>query len=100
LQKVYSDEEIHLTREILDKLEGLRISSGIDQLRKLKDEILLSIPQKSRPSQGITWVLQRISNLFVDICKDGEQYRAIALSLADFLEPDDILMGMPIFMMG
>jgi 3-methyladenine DNA glycosylase AlkC len=96
----FTDEEKRSTQKIMNELTNQRISEGIAQLRELKDEVLSAIPKKKRQSQGITWVVQRISCSIVGSCIGEKQNKDIALTLFKHMEKDDILMGVPIFMMG
>ena len=97
----YTTEEQGAAQAIIAELSDDRISEGIGKLRDLKDGTYAAIPDKQRQSRGITWVVQRIAKLLVDVCGDDDaQVRAIAELLYDRLEGDDRLIGVPIFMMA
>ncbi len=96
----YTNEELLYAREVIENLEDNDIPQGINQLRKFKDQVHAAIPAKRRISQGITWVLERISMLLVEACEGEEKHKQLALTLFTHLEKDDILLGVPIFMMG
>ena len=98
--EAYTDLELSYAKKILYEFTNQSISQGIDLLRTLKDDVVAGIPEKKRQSQGITWVLQRISNLLVETSEGETRIRDIALTLYLHLEMDDVLMGVPIFMMG
>lgn len=93
-------DELVEARLTITELAGLRVSEAIHHLRILKEKMLNSIPEKKRQSQGITWVLQRISDMLTEECDNDDQIKVIALSLTNELSSDDILKGVPIFMMG
>jgi 3-methyladenine DNA glycosylase AlkC len=81
-------------------LEG-HIDHGVEMLRALKDQIHASIPARQRISRGVTWVLQRLSQLFISVCTtQPQEIRALADVLFKNLALDDILVGVPIFLMA
>jgi len=98
--EAYTDLELSYAKKILYEFTNQSISQGIDLLRTLKDDVVAGIPEKKRQSQGITWVLQRISNLLVETSEGETRIRDIALTLYHHLEMEDVLTGAPIFMMG
>ena len=96
----YSQENIGSARKIVTELTQGRIEKGMELLRVLKEEIYDAIPVKKRQSQGITWVVQRISALLAEVCEGDLLIREIALVLSVHLPKDDLIMGAPIFLMG
>ena len=76
------------------------VSSGIAALRSLQADIYASIPGRQRPSRGITWVLQQISNLLAGECSDRRDMHSLAECIHFGLAPEDKLLGIPIFLMA
>jgi 3-methyladenine DNA glycosylase AlkC len=93
-------KELQSAQEILHDMQAGRITEGIARLRVLKDSIYAAIPAKQRISRGITWVVERISDCFVQVCQDDEMLRWTAQALFDHLEKTDLLLGAPIFLMA
>jgi len=94
------NEASNSSDRIIEDLTQARIESGINRLRRLKEEVYDAIPEKKRQSQGITWTLQRISDMLTGSCMDDNQVKEVSLRIASNLTDDDILNGVPIFMMG
>jgi 3-methyladenine DNA glycosylase AlkC len=97
---IFSDPEISAAQSVIADLSQDRLAQGVHRLQILREECYAAIPEKKRQSQGITWVLQHISDLLVEACDSEEQFRQIALRLWETLPPDDRLLGVPIFLMG
>ena len=95
-----SEKERQAAQSILAHLAQGRTEQGLEELRALKDEAYAEIPTRQRQSRGITWVLQRISDLLAVECRDVEQIRNVADSLFQRLASDDRLIGIPIFLMA
>lgn len=96
----FFDREIHAAEEICAALNRNQAAQAVSRLRILKDEMYASIPEKQRIGRGITWVVQRIALLFAHTCGNDTDLRRAGLDLAAILAPDDILLGVPIFIMG
>jgi 3-methyladenine DNA glycosylase AlkC len=88
------------TQAIRATLLGGCIPQGIQELRRLNNEIYAAIPAKQRISRGITWVAQRISDLLAEVCQSDAEIKAISLTLHENLEQGDRLQGAPIFLMA
>lgn len=100
MKNTFSPEEIHSIQTILTLLENGELTQGLDALRTLKQEIHAAIPERQRQSRGITWVVQQIAQLITAECGRPEQIRDIADLLDKNLRTDDLLMGIPIFLMA
>lgn len=86
---------------IIMLLRENQIAAGIEVLKALKDEIYTAIPEKQRQSRGITWVIRQISMVIVQACKENlDQVKHIAQLLHEHLAADDLLQGVPIFLMA
>ena len=96
----FPDHNVEQAELILASLRAGRIEQGIERLGRLKDDFYASIPDKKRQSQGITWVVRRISDLLVGACGEDGQARNVAQAFYMHLPPSDRLMGVPIFMMA
>jgi 3-methyladenine DNA glycosylase AlkC len=96
----FSENEIRAAEIICAALTSNRVDSAISLLRALKDEIYSAIAEKQRIGRGITWVVQRIARLFARTCGSEANLRLAGLALTAHLTPDDILLGVPIFMLG
>jgi 3-methyladenine DNA glycosylase AlkC len=96
----FTAAEIQSAQEILHDLQANHLTEGIGRLRALKDSIYTAIPEKQRISRGITWVVERISHLFTQVCNDDEIMRWTAQTLFDHLQKTDLLLGAPIFLMA
>jgi len=96
----YTTEEIDAAQVIVAHIQNGNITQGIETLEKLKDDTYAAIPDKQRRSRGITWVIQRICGMIVEICSSEENVKDIALSLYGDLRITDKLQGVPIFLMG
>jgi 3-methyladenine DNA glycosylase AlkC len=96
----FTPSELAAIQPIVQSLcEGSYVSA-IPALRTLQDSIYAAIPPKQRIGRGITWVLQRISNLICINCVDDAQLQAIALGLTGHLPESDRLFGVPIFLLA
>jgi 3-methyladenine DNA glycosylase AlkC len=82
-----------------DLLSG-QVNRGVEQLRALVDETHAAIPDKLRIGRGITWVVERISMLFAAQGLSDEIVHELALTIYNQLEEDDLLIGVPIFLMA
>jgi 3-methyladenine DNA glycosylase AlkC len=96
----FSDQETGAARAIATDLAHGCHGQAIARLRALQDRLYAAIPEKQRISRGITWVMQRLGDLLVEACGEGEAVRQFALVLDGCLEQEDRLRGVPIFMMG
>jgi 3-methyladenine DNA glycosylase AlkC len=96
----YIAEEIEAAQLIVAHIQSGNITQGIQALQKLKEDVYAAIPDKQRRSRGITWVIQRICGLIIEICADEEEFRGIALVLNENLGKTDKLQGVSIFLMG
>lgn len=96
----FSILEAQTARLIVAELTNGDPSQAIVALRELKDTSYAAIPPHQRISRGITWVMKRISRLFVSVCSGPEEIASVARLLSTHLVADDLLMGVPIFMMG
>ncbi len=96
----FTPQEIDAARDITSDLAQGRSGQAMERLRALQQAIYAAIPEKQRISRGITWVMQRLSELLVDACGDGDAVRQAALALDACLAEDDRLRGVVIFMMG
>jgi hypothetical protein len=96
----YTSKEIVSAQSIVTHIQNGNITQGIETLEKLKDDVYAAIPDKQRRSRGITWVIQRICGMIVEICLSEEDVKGIALSLYGDLGKTDKLQGVPIFLMG
>jgi 3-methyladenine DNA glycosylase AlkC len=96
----FSEEEKQSAEIIIAHLTRGDTAQGLEKLRRLKDDLHAAIPAHQRQSRGITWVLQRISQLLIAECGSPKQIRAMADILHGSLSPDDMLVGIPIFLMA
>jgi 3-methyladenine DNA glycosylase AlkC len=97
----FSPAETQSAQQIIDHLLEGQISQGVEMLRALKDDIHAAIPARQRQSRGITWVLQRISQLLISECTTQPQdIRTLADILFENLDLNDFLVGVPIFLMA
>jgi 3-methyladenine DNA glycosylase AlkC len=96
----FTDQERASALAILAQLAKGDIVLGVDSLRTLKDEIYAAIPPRLRQSRGITWVLQRLSRLLIAEVSNPEQLHYIASTLDKAIAREDVLMGVPIFLMA
>ncbi len=101
MQNNYKAPELQAARQIYTYLLTGQTEAGIELLRSLKDEVHAGIPARQRQSRGITWVVQRISRLFIAECTTRPQeIHILADILYKNLPSDDFLNGVPIFLMG
>ena len=101
MKPVFSPAEILSAQQISTSLLEGQISLGVERLQALKDEIYASIPDRQRQSRGITWVLERICQLFISECAtQPQEIRALADILFENLDLNDFLVGVPIFLMA
>jgi 3-methyladenine DNA glycosylase AlkC len=96
----FSETEQRSAHIISDLLARGDTVHGVEKLRALKDELYAAIPANQRISRGITWVLQRITQLLVAECDHTQQIRTIAELLYANIPLDDMLVGVPIFLMA
>jgi 3-methyladenine DNA glycosylase AlkC len=97
----FSPAERQSAQQIIIQLREDQINLGIEILRELKDQTYASIPAPQRQSRGITWVLQRLSQLLVLECSAQPQdIRTLAVILFENLDLSDFLVGVPIFLMA
>jgi aminopeptidase YwaD len=92
--------EIELAQEILAGLEAGRVEAAIEALKNLQASLYAGIPAKQRQSRGVTWVAEQISDLLAQECPQPEWFFAAARVLFDHLAKDDLLLGVPLFMLG
>ena len=59
----FPETELRAAEAVRQDLSNGQIAAGIEKLRALKDDIYAAIPEKQRISRGITWVVERISDL-------------------------------------
>jgi len=100
MRSEFTEEEKVSAQAIVALLLSGQSAQGLDRLRSLKDDIYAAIPNRRRQSRGIVWVLQRITLLLASECSSPDRVREIADYLQRSLSPDDILMGIPIFLMA
>lgn len=97
----FTDGQIQTARLVLDFLRRGQAEQAVPALRSMQAELYASIPDKQRQSRGITWVLQQISSLLVVVCdRNLETIRSAGLSLYSQLAQDDLLIGVPVFLMA
>lgn len=96
----FTEVEKQSARIIIADLTSGNTEQGLEKLRSLKVDFYAGIPAKQRISRGITWVLQRISLLLASECGDQKQIRTIVDNLYGSLSPDDLMVGVPIFLMA
>jgi 3-methyladenine DNA glycosylase AlkC len=97
----YSPEETQSVQRIIADLLDGHVDRGVEMLRALKDKIYSGIPARQRQSRGITWVLQRICQLFISECTaQPQEIRILANVLFENLDLNDFLVGVPIFLMA
>jgi 3-methyladenine DNA glycosylase AlkC len=97
----FSVAEKQTAQQIIACLFEGHIDPGLERLQTLNDAVYASIPAKKRISRGITWVLQRISQLLASECTNPPQeIRTLAEIMFQNLALDDILVGVPIFLMA
>ena len=96
----FSDVEIQKVNTIIQDFRSGKYHQGIVELRKLNKFIYDSIPPNLRISRGITWVMQRISNLIQAGSNGDCDTWLIACCIRENLEVTDHLSGVPIFLMG
>jgi 3-methyladenine DNA glycosylase AlkC len=87
----FSETEQRSAHIISDLLARGDTVHGVEKLRALKDELYAAIPANQRISRGITWVLQRITQLLVAECDHTQQIRTIAELLYANIPLDDML---------
>jgi 3-methyladenine DNA glycosylase AlkC len=97
----FSTAETQSAQRIVTNLLDGQINPGVEMLRALKEEIHASIPARQRQSRGITWVLQRLSQLLISECTtQPQEIRTLADVLFENLDLNDFLVGVPIFLMA
>ncbi len=96
----FSEAELQQIQIIAANLLAGRTAQGIQALRSLKDNVYAAIQPKQRISHGITWVVERLSAMFVQICSNEADLQKIALVLCDHLPADDRLLGTAVFLMA
>lgn len=96
----FSDYEAAQAEIILADLQAVHIEEGTERLGRLKDDLYASIPEKNRQSRGITWVVQRISDLLVKACDEAGQVQDVAQAFYKYLSSNERLLGVPVFMMA
>ena len=93
-------EDIRSAQAILSAFAQKDYSQGVAILRNLKDEIYASIPHKLRISRGITWVLERASQLLIHECETEEGIFRLGQDLYTQMDKSDVLQGVAIFLMA
>jgi 3-methyladenine DNA glycosylase AlkC len=96
----FSEAEVNKAAAITQDILGGYMERGVGRLRALKDEIHAAIPEKLRIGRGITWVVDRISSLLAAQGLPDETLRELVLSIYAQLKEDDLLIGVPIFLMS
>ncbi len=96
---VYSVEETDLVVQACRLILAERIDGGIAQMRVAQAAIHAAIPQKLRIGRGITWVLQRMSRMIYASITDEPERQAIRTALVEHIRMDDLLIGLPLFLM-
>ncbi len=96
----FSAAEVNAAVTITQDLLSGQVKDAVQRLSILKDETRAAIPQKLRLGRGITWVVERIAGLLADQGLDDETLRELALELCTHINEDDLLMGVPIFLMA
>jgi 3-methyladenine DNA glycosylase AlkC len=100
MKTVFSETEMNAAATITQDLIGGQVKRGVERLRALKDELHAAIPQKLQIGRGITWVVERVSVLLAAQGLLDETLRELALSIYAHLKEDDLLIGVPIFLMA
>jgi 3-methyladenine DNA glycosylase AlkC len=96
----FSEAEVSAAAAITQDLMGGQVGRGIGQLRTLKDDVHAAIPEKLRIGRGITWVVERVSMLLAAQGLPDDRQREMALFIYTQLKEDDLLVGVPIFLMA
>ena len=97
----FTSAEIQSAQQVVHNLLEGHLHPGVEKLRELKDETYASIPTPQRQSRGITWVLQRISQLLILKCiREPQDIHTLAAVLFENLDLSDFLVGVPIFLMA
>src|SRR5512139_1121297 len=100
MTNTFDDREIQSAQAVLSALAEGRVRQGIETLRRLKDALYAGIPDRQRPARGITWVVERISDLLAQAGGTDERFYEAAVTLYAQLERSDLLVGAPIFMLA
>jgi 3-methyladenine DNA glycosylase AlkC len=93
-------EEKMLARQIVAEISHGRVPQSIQRLRELQDALYAAIPDKKRSSRGITWVIQRISELLAQHCASRTAIQDLALEIYTCLDKADRLLGAAIYLMA
>jgi len=82
MKKRFSDKELRPVKAIIAALTTRAYRSWPQELaERLKDDTYAAIPAQERGSRGITWVLQRISDMVIQVCPKDEDLKALGLTL-------------------
>ena len=92
--------ELQAIQAILTDLRTGDVDQAVQNLQALRETIHAAIPAKLRIGRGITWVVQRISDLLAEGCPDAAEFISLAKLLSRCISDSDLLFGVPIFMMG
>lgn len=96
----FTEAEVSAAAVIIQDLQGKQVRRGIERLRALKDDVHAAIPEKLRIGRGITWVVERVSMVLAAQGLLDDQLREMALVIYTQLKEDDLLVGVPIFLMA
>lgn len=95
----FSDSEIKVASSILKLIKKNNYKKAIDFLEQLKDSIYSSIPEKQRIGRGITWVLNKISSIIININNDINLLE-MGTELYNNLDKDSMLIGITVFLIS
>ncbi len=93
-------ENIKSIDQIIANLSSGKTDTAIAQLRLFKEDLYASIPDNQRISTGVTWVVQKMAQLFMQQTTGDGTLKKLAMQMEEAIPHDDQLLGVAIFMMS
>ncbi len=75
-------------------------SQGVEKIHQMCRSFRETIPDNLRASKGITWILKRVSQLLIEEFECPDRIHVFAEKIYENLAPDEILVGIPIFLIA
>jgi 3-methyladenine DNA glycosylase AlkC len=95
-----TDGNLKTIDQIINYLNSGETDKAVAQLQQFKDELYATIPEKQRISTGVTWVVQKMAQLFMQQTAGDNTIKQLALQLQKAIPHNDQLLGVAIFMMS
>ncbi len=95
----FTDTEKKVVSSVLKLIKKNNYKSAIESLEKLKNSIYSSIPEKQRIGKGITWVLNKISSIIINMNDDMNLFK-MGTELYNNLDKDSMLNGIVVFLIS